>query len=250
MSAPEVGKGALPGDVLVGRLDGRLEGRPAIPGLVSPSDRVRAHGPGWGRDSEEPSYRVAAVPRRRGFYGLQAWTGRMAVCPVETAADREALRRLLVEFHDWMVEHAGDGYQPAAELDDDLTALDEDTCDALLAAVDGDAAGCVLLFEPSATLAEFRRLWITPGARGHGLGRALVEHVIDAAAARGYEPLALTTPPWGETGHRLYESLGFERTPPSPETRLDERQYDEAIFMQLEFDNGSVADSRSLELGV
>lgn len=176
---------------------------------------------------------IDAAPR---FFAPAVVAGGMELTRVEAEADREVLRRLLVEFHDWMVEHAGDIYEPAAELDDDLTALDEGTCDAWLASLDGDAAGCVLLFEPSASLAEFRRLWVTSEARGHGLGRTLVEHVIDEAAARGYETLALTTPPWGEAGHRLYASLGFERTPPYPETRLDERHHDEAIFMQRPLD--------------
>lgn len=158
----------------------------------------------------------------------------MAIWPVETEADHEALRELLGEFHDWMVAHAGDVYEREAELDDDLTALEAGDCRAWLAGHDGAPAGCVLLFGPTAELAEFRRLWVTPSARGAGLGRRLVERVIDAAREGGYDTLALTTPPWGEAGHRLYESLGFERTPPYPETRLDEAHHDEAIFMRLE----------------
>lgn len=158
----------------------------------------------------------------------------MAVTPVETEADRRALRELLLEFHDWMVDHAGDVYDPAAELNDDLTALDAGECRAWLGLHGGDPSGCVLLFGATPTLAEFRRLWVTPSARGAGLGRTLVERVMAAARDEGYETLALTTPPWGEAGHRLYESLGFERTPPYPETRLDEEHHDEAIFMQLD----------------
>jgi hypothetical protein len=49
----------------------------------------------------------------------------------------------------------------------------------------------------------------------------------------------LTTPPWADASHSLYESMGFERTPPYPETRLPEQYHDKAIFMQL-----SLGDSR------
>lgn len=159
----------------------------------------------------------------------------MELSPVESATDREALTGLLVEFHEWMAEHAGDVYDPDAELEDDLAALNgESGCSAWLARLDAAPSGCVLLFGPSESLAEFRRLWVTQSARGTGLGRALVEQVIDAARAGGFETVALTTPPWAEASHALYESLGFERTPPYPETRLDEAHHDDAIFMQLD----------------
>lgn len=159
----------------------------------------------------------------------------MELARVESEGDREALRSLLVEFHDWMVEHAGDVYDAGAELEDDLTALaEEPACWAWLGRLDGTPSGCVLLFGPTDALAEFRRLWVTPSVRGAGLGRALVQQVIHEAGARGYETLALTTPPWAEASHRLYESLGFERTGPYPETRLPEQHHDDAIFMQLD----------------
>lgn len=153
---------------------------------------------------------------------------------VESAEERAALRDLLVGFHGWMVEHAGDVYDPEAELAADLRSLErEDESWAWLARSDGPA-GCVLLYGESEDLAEFRRLWVDPAHRGEGLGRALVRAVVEAARTRGYGTLGLTTPPWAETSHALYESMGFERTPPYPETRLAERHHDEAIFMRLD----------------
>lgn len=156
------------------------------------------------------------------------------ITAVETDADRAALRALLDEFHAWMVAHAGDAYDADAELAEDLAALANDPRSwAWVAREDGQPAGCVLLHGQSGTLAEFRRLWVRPAARGSGLGRSLVETVIGAARDQGFETVGLTTPPWSEASHVLYESLGFERTPPYPETRLDEQHHDDAIFMQL-----------------
>lgn len=159
---------------------------------------------------------------------------RIDVVAVDGAAAGSTLRTLLAEFHEWMRETAPTAYDPAAELAEDADSLaGEAESWAWVASVDGEPAGCVLLYGETAALAEFRRLWVRPTHRGLGVGRRLVRTVVDHARTEGYETLALTTPPWSEAAQSLYESLGFERTPPYPETRLDERYHDEAIFMQL-----------------
>lgn len=159
------------------------------------------------------------------------------IARVESDADRSALRDLLVDYHGWMVAHAGDVYDPAAELDEDLGSLaGERESWAWLARDGGTPVGCVLLYGATDDVAEFKRLWVGPAHRGTGVGRALVRTVVDEARARGYAVLGLTTPPWAEAAHALYASMGFERTPPYPETRLPERFHDEAIFMQLPLD--------------
>lgn len=153
---------------------------------------------------------------------------------VETESERAALQVPLGEFHNWMASHDS-RYDPAAAHESDARTVSSGTdCIAWLARVDGDRAGCVLLYWETDDLAEFRRLWVRPDYRRHGVGRELLGTVIETARQEGSETLALTTPPWGAAGHALYESMGFERTPPYPETRLDEQFHDDAIFMQLD----------------
>lgn len=156
------------------------------------------------------------------------------IAPVHLETDREVLGALLEEFHAWMAAHAPGVYDPAAELQEDFESLAaEPESWAWIGHVDEEPAGCVLLYGETDRLAEFRRLWVRPAARGRGLGRDLTETVVDRARREGYEVLGLTTPPWAEQSHALYESLGFERTAPYPETRLDEAHHDDAIFMVL-----------------
>lgn len=175
------------------------------------------------------------------------------VTVVDAAADRDALRPLLEEYHDWLrTEHcewadrttAAD-VAPVSEADiadraaDDLRTLADPAVDsgAFLA---GDAeapAGCVLYYGVSGGMAEMKRLYVRPARRGDGLGRALVAALVDATAAGGYERLGLTTPPWSRAAHALYEDLGFEYVPPYPETKLPEHLHDEALFMTLDLEN-------------
>jgi len=153
---------------------------------------------------------------------------------VHPDADRSPLRELLAEFHEWMTDHA-DQYKPDEKLAEDTDSLaDVPESWAWVAHVESDPAGCVLLYGQSDELVEFRRLYVRPSHRDEGVGRELVGEVIDRARAEGYETLGLTTPPWSKAAQALYESIGFERTPPYPETRLAERYHDEAIFMRLD----------------
>lgn len=155
------------------------------------------------------------------------------IVSVDSKANQSVLRELLVEFHEWMAEH-DDVYDPENELSEDFESLErEPESWAWIGHTEGEPAGCVLLYGETETVAEFRRLWVRPTHRGTGIGRALTQTVIEQAQSQGYETLGLTTPPWADASHALYESMGFEQTPPYPETRLPEKHHDQAIFMQL-----------------
>ncbi len=57
---------------------------------------------------------------------------------------------------------------------------------------------------------ELKRLWIRPSARGLGVGRALVQAVIDRALAAGKSRLLLDTAPDSMAAAvRLYQEMGF-----------------------------------------
>ncbi|MFC9913836.1 GNAT family N-acetyltransferase [Streptomyces sp. NPDC059862] len=59
--------------------------------------------------------------------------------------------------------------------------------------------------------AEIRMLAVAPEARGKGAGEALVRACVDRAA--GAERIVLSTQRSMHAAHRLYERLGFVRTP-------------------------------------
>lgn len=158
----------------------------------------------------------------------------IAITAVDSATDRSVLRPLLSAFHEWLLAHE-DSHDPETALARDVLSLERASESRAWIARWGETpAGCVLLYGASDDLAELKRLWVEPAYRGEGIGRALTWRAVEAARERGYERVGLTTPPWSETAHAIYESMGFERTPPHSETRLPERYHDDAIFMQLD----------------
>ncbi|MBM7168832.1 GNAT family N-acetyltransferase [Streptomyces sp. G44] len=61
--------------------------------------------------------------------------------------------------------------------------------------------------------AEIRMLAVSPGARGRGAGEALVRECVRRAREAGRTGLVLSTQTSMRAAHRLYERLGFVRTP-------------------------------------
>ncbi|MEU1016959.1 GNAT family N-acetyltransferase [Streptomyces sp. NPDC005898] len=91
----------------------------------------------------------------------------------------------------------------------------------LVAAADGKALGCVTYVPsggPMADIArtgeaEIRMLAVSPEARGRGVGETLVRECVRRSRDAGRTGLVLSTQTSMRTAHRLYERLGFRRTP-------------------------------------
>ena len=78
-----------------------------------------------------------------------------------------------------------------------------------LARLDGQTVGSVTLIEESSDLGRLGHLVLVPDARGTGAGRRLVETVLAAARAAGYERLHLFTFSDLRAAGSLYRSVGF-----------------------------------------
>lgn len=86
----------------------------------------------------------------------------------------------------------------------------------LLLAKRGDhVLGCIALkpLEPP-RVAEIKRLFVRPQARGTGIGKALVATVVATAQRLGYEEIKLDTRPAMEAAIALYGAAGFAPIPP------------------------------------
>lgn len=91
----------------------------------------------------------------------------------------------------------------------------------LVAELAGELVGAVSYCRPDSTYAEiaapdeaeFRMLAVIAAARGKGVGEALVQACIDRARRSGFTRLRLSAQRDMGAAHRIYERIGFERTP-------------------------------------
>lgn len=95
------------------------------------------------------------------------------------------------------------------------------TADVLLAERSGRLLGAVTVATRGGPYAEpagpgdavVRMLVVEPAQRGAGVGRSLVEACLEQARRDGCSAVRLWTEPEMTVAHRLYERLGFRRTP-------------------------------------
>ena len=143
------------------------------------------------------------------------------------SADAEAIGRLL---HDFNTEF--DEITPGpAKLAVRIAELIDEGRTVVLLAGEGPHGLAVLRFRPSiwtdgleAYLAE---LYVVPAERGHGLGRALMDAVLETARAEGADYIELGTEEDDVAARALYESLGFSNRggkPTGPVSYFYERE--------------------------
>ena len=85
----------------------------------------------------------------------------------------------------------------------------------LLAVENDDLAGCIALRKLGDQVCEMKRLFVRPAYRATGLGRTLVESLIDEARKLGYTQMRLDTIPGKmDKAIALYQSIGFVEIEP------------------------------------
>lgn len=80
------------------------------------------------------------------------------------------------------------------------------------------ACGGVKVFDD---YGEVKRMYVRPGLRGLGLGKAMLAHLADYTRAKGIKILRLETGCYQTEAIGLYERFGFGRRPPFGEYRED-----------------------------
>ena len=151
----------------------------------------------------------------------------------ETSSDIQLLRILLREYVFHLNKSLGGEHICRETAEKELAALPSPYQILLIAFVPDDegneeAAGCVLL-KPMEGACEMKRMWVRPKFQGFGIGRKLVENLIEEARQHGYSAMYLDTIPAAmKAAHQLYCALGFV-----PVERYNDNPVPDVTFFRL-----------------
>jgi GNAT superfamily N-acetyltransferase len=140
---------------------------------------------------------------------------------VEAADDLGPVVLLAREYAEWARERTIAEYGIDLEFESEqalyreLDNLQESRARLYLAEIDGEPVGMGALRPLSAhDEAEIKRMYVRPAARGLGVGRAILQRLIEDARTLEYTTVHLDSAPFMHEAHGLYRSFGF--VPSSP----------------------------------
>jgi GNAT superfamily N-acetyltransferase len=139
---------------------------------------------------------------------------------IKAGDDRSAAVALALEYGRWAA-HVGKleyGIDVEAETEAGLSTSLDDLLQPrgrlYVAEVGGRAVGLGGLKPVSDEIAEVKRMYVSPEARGRGLGKAILQCLIRDARDEGFATLRLESAAFMRDAHELYRSFGFRELPP------------------------------------
>lgn len=121
----------------------------------------------------------------------------------------ENARYCLGEYYAELARRFDGGFEVSRSRDPDAKDMIRPRGAFLVAISDGMAVGCVGLKGTGGDIAEIKRLWVAPSARGLGLGRRLMEATEDTARKLSITTLRLDTNRALPEAQQLYRSSGW-----------------------------------------
>ncbi len=168
---------------------------------------------------------------------------------VESDGDKQQAAVLIREYLEWLNEWVrrdyGLEFDVEAMLASDLSSPDKFYPPAgrfYLAQYEGDIAGVGCLKQLDEGVGELQRMYVPPRFRGKGIGRAILNRLIDDARSIGYRRLKLESLEFLEAAHALYRSAGFHEIDPYTDNSMKSYQdaknlnkyYSITVFMDME----------------
>ena len=153
--------------------------------------------------SSQPEALLAAMDM------VAAALGRSRIGIDEVDPRGEQARYCLGEYYGELSRRFARGYDVALSRDPDAMDMLAPRGAFFVALSDGLPLGCVGLKGSGGAVAEIKRLWVAPAARGLGLGRRLMEAAEDAARKLSITTLRLDTNSALAEAMQLYRRTGW-----------------------------------------
>lgn len=126
------------------------------------------------------------------------------------------------------------GVGEAAAEPPDLTEFERPAGRLLVVEAGAGLVGAAAVHRIRPDTAEIKRMYVEPAHRGRGLGRALLDGLLAAAADAGHRQVLLDSVRFMTEAHALYESAGFVECDPHPETEIPPQHRRHWRFFRLD----------------
>src|SRR6266508_1290351 len=153
--------------------------------------------------------------------------------------DRDAIGRLWLEYltcgNDELESRYGFRLPVQEAVEHDLATVAKflPPDGRLLLAFESDVAvGTACMRRIGPETAEIKRMCVQPSHRRAGVGRAMLDHLIAAARAAGYERVRLDSPDFMTAAHALYRANGFVAIGPYPESEIPDEYKPQWVFLE------------------
>jgi len=140
---------------------------------------------------------------------IAAAFGRSRISIEEADPRGKEARYCLGKYYSELSRRFKGGFEVSLSRDPDATDMMSPRGAFFVAMSDGLPLGCVGLKGTGSELAEVKRLWVAPSARGLGLGRRLMDSVESAARNISVKTLRLDTNSALSEARQLYSSTGW-----------------------------------------
>ena len=150
------------------------------------------------------------------------------------------IRELLREYLQWGNARVQEEYHVsldiAAMLDDDLDDLGKfmpPNGRLLLGYVDTDLSGIACLKPLMPAIGEIKRMYVRPGHRRAGLGRMLIQQLLQEAQRIGYQRIRLDSARFMTAAHALYRASGFKEIEAYEGSEVPKEFQAHWVFMEM-----------------
>ena len=170
----------------------------------------------------------------------------MKIIPADVRAELPTIRSLWTEYIYWVASELDDRYGILETLKRHMGNVDQviernlselpkfspPEGRLVLAHVADHPVGIGCFHRISSEIAELKRMYVRPAARGNGVGRAVLESLLYAARETGYRTMRLESAAFMKAAHSLYHSVGFVDIDPYVETEIPADVWPYWVFME------------------
>ena len=158
------------------------------------------------------------------------------------------VRELFWEYLQWananVREHFGVSFDIAAMLEADMLDLAKfmpPKGRVLLGYAEDQLAGIACLRQLGPGIGEVKRMYVRPGHRRIGLGRALLERLLDEAEQAAYALVRLDSAGFMTDAHRLYRGMGFREIEAYDGSEIPKEFQEHWVFMELALPGNTIS---------